>query len=45
MVRSLDSEFPSGEAMLVVAIDGRKKRKRIVLPQAISEPNRFFSFF
>ncbi len=45
LVRTLDAAVPKGDATLLVEIDGRKKRKKIVLPEGIAEANRFAPFF
>jgi hypothetical protein len=45
LVRKLDEPVPPGEAILAIRIDDSKKRHRIVLPDGITEPNRFAKFF
>lgn len=45
LVRVLDHPIPPGEAILAIRIDDSRKRYRIVLPDGITEPNRFAKFF
>lgn len=45
LVRVLDEPVPPGEATLVIEIDDSKKQHRIVLPDGVSETNKFVKFF
>ncbi|WP_145244971.1 hypothetical protein [Aeoliella mucimassa] len=45
LVRELDAPVPAGEAVLLVKIDQQQKRHRILLPEGITEANRFVKFF